>query len=175
MSLESFDVNPFWRTFYADPASNAFETEISFLLQHYHHIKEERRSLQPTILVCDYSLLLDRAYAFTTLAADELQAFLSVYNVVTKRLGMPDIIVHLRCNADEELARISRRGREVERTAPLDLLVRLNAAIEQQLAAPELGVPIIRIDSDRSDFTESGEDRVRVVSEIQRTIRRAEP
>jgi len=146
-SLESFEANPFWSAFYNDPTANAFETEITFLLQHYHQIKHERCP-HPSVLVCDYSLLLDRAYASTTLGVDELPAFVSVYSVVTKRLGPPDLIIHLRCDATEELSRIARRGREVERTATLDLLVRLNLAIEQQLPPPDLDIPVLRIDSD---------------------------
>jgi deoxyguanosine kinase len=131
-SLEAFEENPFWSAFYSEPVDNAFEAEISFLLQHYHQIKLVGRSLS-SLLVCDYSLLLDLAYASTTLAAEELTAFLSVYSVVKNRLPPPMLIVHLRCDADEEFSRIARRGREVERTATLDLLMRLNAAIEQQL------------------------------------------
>lgn len=166
-SLERFESNPFWSAFYDDPTRNAFETETTFLLQHYHQIKEERCSSKLSVLVCDYSLLLDRAYAFTTLAADELPPFLAVYDLVTKRLPPPTIIVHLRCDADEEFSRIARRGRTVERTATLELLVRLNAAIEQQLAAPDLDVPILRIDSDRLDFREGGAHRAQVMAKVR--------
>ena len=171
-SFEGFESNPFWSAFYDDPRGNAFETEITFLLQHYHQIKQGLRS-RPSVLVCDYSLLLDRAYGFSTLPADELPAFLSVYGVIAKRLSSLDLIVHLRCDATEEHARIIRRGREVERTATVDLLVRLNAAIEQQLAAPDLDVPILRIDSNHLDFTEHGADRERVVAEVRQAVHRA--
>ena len=170
--FERFETNPFWPAFYADPSANAFETEISFLLQHYHEIKQAQGSYS-SVLVCDYSLLLDRAYASTTLAADEVPAFLAVYEVVTKRLPPPSLFIHLRCSAAEELSRINRRGREVERTATLDLLVRLNAAIEQQLAAPALNVPILTIDSDRLDFTERGTDRKQVLAKVRHAVHRA--
>jgi len=96
-------------------------------------MKQQRRSSGRSILACDYSLLLDRAYASTTLACHELDVFLSVYSLVTKRLPPPVFIVHLRCDADEEFSRIARRGREVERTATLDLLVRLNASRQNHL------------------------------------------
>ena len=76
--LEAFEDNPFWVAFYRDPRGTAFETEISFLLQHYRGIKEAGLRGN-AILVCDHSLVLDRAYAFTTLADDELKAFLSVF------------------------------------------------------------------------------------------------
>ena len=123
-SLKSFEDNPFWSAFYEDPIANAFEAEISFLLWHYHGIKQRCHS-EASVVVCDYSLVLDLAYAATTLAADDLPVFLSVYGIISKRLPPPVLIVYLCCNAAEELRRIAERGREVERTATRDLLVRL--------------------------------------------------
>jgi deoxyadenosine/deoxycytidine kinase len=152
--------------------SNAFETEISFLLQHYHEIKQASQS-SDSVLICDYSLFLDRAYASTTLGPDELAAFLSVYCVVTRRLPPPILLVHLRCNPSEEQTRIVRRGREVERAATLDFLTRLNTAIEGQLATPDLDVPILRINSDLLDFTGQGADREPVVAEVRQAVHRA--
>ena len=32
-------MNPFWEAFYTDPSAYTFETEITFLLQHYHFAK----------------------------------------------------------------------------------------------------------------------------------------
>jgi deoxyguanosine kinase len=146
--LEEFEENPFWQAFYRDPRGTAFETEI-----------KEAGSRCNAILGCDHSLVLDRAYAFTTLADDELKAFLSVFEVLAPRLPPPRLIIHLRCDPAEELRRIVERGRGVEQTATLDFLARLNAAIEEQLAAPDLDVPILPIDSDRRDFREGGPHR----------------
>jgi deoxyadenosine/deoxycytidine kinase len=164
--FEAFRENPFWEAFYRDPRGTAFETEISFLLQHYRGIKEAGLRGN-AILVCDHSLVLDRAYAFTTLTEDELKAFLSVFGVISARLPPPLLIIHLRCDPAEELRRIVERGRRVEQTATLDFLARLNAAIEQQLAAPDLNVPILEIDSDRLDFREGGPDQADIVAEVR--------
>src|SRR3954447_11075813 len=62
---EDFSSNPFWRAFYDDPNNTAFETEITFLLQHYHQIKVAT-NLEKSF-ACDFSLLLDYAYAHVTL------------------------------------------------------------------------------------------------------------
>lgn len=73
--LEDFQSNPFWKPFYADPAGTAFETEISFLLQHYHEIKAAAK--RGATFVCDFSLLLDLAYAHVTLSGGKQSAFIN--------------------------------------------------------------------------------------------------
>src|SRR5688572_12438580 len=54
--LENYRANPFIRSFYSNPTGYAFETEITFLLQHYSQIKTSSAGQQ--ILICDYSLYL---------------------------------------------------------------------------------------------------------------------
>ncbi len=58
----------------------------------------------------------------------------------------------------------------MEQTATPDFLARLNAAIEQQLADPALNAPVLRINSDRLDFTETGADRAPVVEGVQSAL-----
>ena len=38
--LEDFKKSPFWEAFYRNPGEYIFETEISFILLHYHQIKK---------------------------------------------------------------------------------------------------------------------------------------
>ena len=92
--LENFQTNPFWQAFYADPVGTAFETEVSFLLQHYHEVKTSKNPNHK--LVCDFSMYLDLAYAHVTLDQDKLEAFLASYREVEKELTAPSLLIHLR-------------------------------------------------------------------------------
>src|SRR5207302_1694437 len=53
---EDFQAVPFWQDFYAAPAEHAFETELSFLLQHYHQVKRAQSKGQ-SLVVCDFSFV----------------------------------------------------------------------------------------------------------------------
>src|SRR5271157_6204123 len=108
--FEKFQANPFLEAFYQDAAKYAFETEISFLLQHYHQIKKE--SGQDIISACDFSMILDIAFARMGLNGTKLQAFSLVYDEVKRDLGYPPLLVHLKCDAQTELRRIRDRARE---------------------------------------------------------------
>src|SRR5262245_59019820 len=62
---EQFRKNPFFEAFYRDPAGTAFETELTFLLQHYH-LQRKAMRLDGSYCV-DFSAVLDHAYACVTL------------------------------------------------------------------------------------------------------------
>lgn len=149
---ESFATNPFWDAFYSDPVSYAFETEISFTLQHYHQIKKQAIARKPA--VCDYSFLLDIAYAEMGLQGSQLAAFRAVYEEIKKELSPPALIVHLQCNPEIELARIRARGREVEKNITVEFLSALDDAVTEQINIAKGHVPILAIDSVHNNFVD---------------------
>ena len=148
--LENFQANPFWEAFYRDPVRHAFETEVTFLLQHYHQLKVSCATAK--LFACDFSLLLDRAYADVTLYGSKHQTFSAVYEEVVKDLNLPDLLVHLRCGAAAELERIRKRGRAVEASITLKYLGKLNDSVERQVSEVCGKTKVISIDSERQNF-----------------------
>jgi deoxyadenosine/deoxycytidine kinase len=149
--LEDFAQNPFWKAFYTNPGKYIFETEIAFTLLHYHQIKKQIES-GSEIIVCDFSFPLDLAYAKIGLTGSQLKTFERVYSEVRKELGSPSLLVHLKCDADTELARIRKRNRPEESSINLDFLDRLNKAVEKEVSMLQPKCPIITVDSAVKDF-----------------------
>jgi deoxyadenosine/deoxycytidine kinase len=148
--LENFQINPFWQSFYTDPISYAFETEITFLLQHYHQIKASVNSRNKTVY--DFSLFLDLAYANVTLNYSQREIFLSVYNHIRNELSSPSLLIYLHCEAPTELERIRRRGRTVEESISLEFLSKLNYSLEQCVLEVSKSINVISINSEQQDF-----------------------
>jgi hypothetical protein len=96
-ALENFQTNPFWEASYRDPIRHALETEVTFLLQHYHQIKVSGATAK--VFARDFSLLLDLAYANVTLHGSKRQTFLAVYKEVVKDLATTAIILRSRSGA----------------------------------------------------------------------------
>ena len=107
---EDHTVNPFWKAFYTDPATCAFETEISFLLQHYHFAKAAAEESKSMILL-DHSFELDMAYAEIGLDGSRKEIFASIYREIRAEIGLPCALVFITCSADEGLRRVQDRGR----------------------------------------------------------------
>ena len=148
--LEDFKSNPFWQAFYSDPSKYAFETEISFMLQHYHQIK--KGGFDRNIITCDYSFWLDRAYAAIGLKGSHLTTFKLVYKEIRKELSAPELTIYLLCDPPTELSRIRERGRAVEAGIGIEFLETLNAAIETEMRLAAKGHNIVKIDSTRNNF-----------------------
>ncbi len=150
--FENFKTNPFWKEFFSDPTRFAFETEISFMLQHYHEIK--RNHMAGAVSVCDYSFLLDSAYAEIGLKGKQLAAFLTVYEEIKRELAFPALLIYLQCDARTELERIRRRARQEEDSITIEFLDDLNRAVEQQVMSVAGKVEVITIDSAAKNFAE---------------------
>jgi deoxyguanosine kinase len=162
--FERFSENPFWALFYQDPALHAFETEVTFLLQHYSQIKTSIFS--PPTVAFDYSLLQDLAYARVNLDGRRLEAFEAIYRCVTDELPPPALIVHIQCSPAEELIRINNRAREEEKAIQLSYLETLNRAIAYAVNEVRASVRVLEIDSAALDFASDPQTQSQVVSDI---------
>lgn len=162
--FEDFRANPFGEQFYADPKRFAFETEITFLLQHYNGIKAASGLKEP--VVCDFSFLLDCAYVDVTLPEEERRVFLTVWQEVQRQLGPPALYVLLECRPEEELRRIKARGRETEKGIGIEYLASLNDALARHVDVAESSSRVLRIDSEQRNFAKDAVCQAEVVAEI---------
>lgn len=167
--FEAFRRNPFWRGFYADPVGAAFETEVTFLLQHYHQI--HRAVTSKDGLACDFSLVLDEAYAYTTLDRRSRRVFDVVLQECRWRVGRPDLLIHLSCDPQIELARIGKRGRAVEQSVQISFLRKLNRALERVVGDLPRTQRVLKIDSAVQDFARDRITRRHLLGRVLRSLR----
>jgi len=166
--LENFKINPFWIPFYSNPNKFNFETEITFLLQHYHDIKVAKENQLK--IACDFSLYQDLAYAKMGLQNNRLKIFEDVFNDGLNELGQPDLLICLQCDPATLLHRIQARGRKEEDLINTEFLTVLNDDI--YLEAEKLGhsKQVLFIDSKRYNFAYNENDKAAIVNLINSTI-----
>lgn len=163
--LEDFRSNPFYELFYKDSAKYAFETEITFLLQHYN---QTMRALEANrAVVCDFSPFLDLAYADVTLNRSENSAFRAVYDEVRNKLPSPIVLVHLECDTHTLLERIKKRGRSAESSITAEYLDAIKQSLALQLQQAAKTVRIVSINSSVIDFLSNKADQDSVLSLIR--------
>lgn len=163
-SYEDFRKNPFWEMFYEDPAAYSFETEVTFLLQHYNQAKQS--CLDDGLLVMDTSLVLDLAYADVNLGGPYRAAFDGVFNVASAEVGPPALLVHLLCPSETELSRIRARDRSEERSIDTVYLTAVNNAVADRVREYSLKADVLVLDSDALDFANDEETRQSVAKQI---------
>lgn len=159
--FEDFKANQFWKAFYQEPGKFIFETEVTFTLQHYHQIKKELSDL----IICDYSLLLDHAYADIGLTDTKYKIYESLLFELYSDIDFPTLIIFLECSSNEELKRIQHRNRDVESDISIDFLDSLNSAVSERLTKEK--IKILKIDSEKYNFATNKKDQEYVVSLIK--------
>jgi deoxyadenosine/deoxycytidine kinase len=167
---EQFRKNPFFEAFYEDPVHTALETELTFLLQHYH---AEKSILKEAPSYCaDFSLLLDRAYAAVTLPPRDQRLFELISNRLEKDLPRRVLTIYLECSPVIQLKRIKRRNRVAERTITLDYLKRVDAALRSVINKTAAKETVITIDSGLIDFAHKSSAISGVLAHIESAITR---
>lgn len=172
--LEDFQTNPFLEAFYSDPLRYTFETEISFILQHYHQIKKDQ--VNSKVNICDFSFFLDLAYAEIGLGGSKLKAFQAIHDEIKGDLPVPALLVHLDCDAKKELRRVRNRGRVIEESVNIGFLEKLNKAVKRQVVNISGKTKVISIDSAQKNFVKDEavkQELMKLVSDsLQETLGR---
>lgn len=137
---ERSDEHPFLDAFYSDIQRYKLETELCFVLLHYH----QYRDLDPkNTVILDYSPIKDMVFADLNLSGEDHDLFRAVYQRTSGSLPKPDVAVFLDLDLELVLDRIARRGREYEADIDPDYLRALSAAYESRFA--ELGQRVERV------------------------------
>src|SRR3989442_932657 len=114
--LEDSERHPFLEAFYSAPTEHAFETELGFVLLHYHQLKQVwsiRGSNR--VFLSDFAFEKDEIFPRLTLRSRmERQYFAALYRQLKGRLPTPEVIIYIRCTTAFLMERIRRRGRPYE-------------------------------------------------------------
>lgn len=168
--LERFRENPFWRAFYANPGAHAFETEVTFLLQHYHALKVAGGTRRRAAVVADFSLVQDAAYAAMGLVGSRKAAFDRVLSEVNVDIGRADLLIHIVCPPAIELERIRRRGRVTESRIKVPFLRALNTSIADGVRRAAKWSRVVIVDSAQVDFATNARDRRALLQYIRQQL-----
>ena len=112
--------NPFLVDFYAGRSGAAFQTQLFFTLARHRQLTGLRqRELFNQTTICDYIFERDRIYAFVNLDDNELFIYQRLFELLTRDLPAPDVVIYLQTPTEA----LRRRLRDRERRASEQLLV----------------------------------------------------
>ena len=148
--LEQFKDNPFLDKFYSNPSKYALETELAFVLIHYHQIFHEFQQQKNVEYIADFHISKDLLFAKMNLDKKDLIIFKNLYTALTERLPVPDVIVCLQCSDKLLLKRIEGRKRNIETQTTPQYFIKLNRLYEKYFK--EIEWPKVLISTDEHDF-----------------------
>lgn len=148
--LEQFEDNPFLKKFYLNPSKYALETELAFVLIHYHQVFHELQLVGAGEYVSDFHISKDILFAKMNLNNKDLVVFKNLYASLTERLPVPDVVVCLQCSDELILRRVEERKRDVETQTTPQYFIKLNRLYKEYFE--EIEWPKVLISMDERDF-----------------------
>lgn len=174
---EIVDENPFLGKFYEDIEEWSFQTEMFFLCNRYKQLGDinEHYISKNQPVVADYHILKNLIFAQRTLNEQEYKKYLEIYQILTKDMPKPNVIIYLNASLDTLLKRIKLRGREIERNISPLYLEQLSLDYEQAMLHfeqqhPE--IPVLRFSGDDLDFVKNEEDLEMIITELTGSLRK---
>jgi deoxyguanosine kinase len=173
---EIVDENPFLGKFYDNIEEWSFQTEMFFLCNRYKQLGDINSHYlsQNKSVVADYHVFKNLIFASRTLSPDEYKKYFEIYQILTKDMPKPNVIIYLNASLDTLLDRIKIRGREVEKNISPLYLEQLSIDYEQALTSfehthPE--IPVLRFNGDELDFVKNEADLENIIEKLTRSLK----
>ena len=105
--------NPFLAESYRARPGAAFQAQLfSLLARHRQQETLRQGDLFSQTTICDYLFEKDRVYAFLNLDDNELFIYQRLYDLLTRDVPPPDLVIYLQAPADVLWRRLKQRRRE---------------------------------------------------------------
>ena len=147
--------NPFLSDFYAGRPGAALQAQLFYLLnRHRQQISLRQGNLFAQSTVSDYLFDRDKIFAYLNLDDNELFIYQRLYDLLSKDVSTPDLVVYLQIPTDVLLRRYRERPNEIEDEVPEpapDYLRELNEA-NQHFFFHYTATPLLVVETSHVDL-----------------------
>ncbi len=166
--LEQPETNPFLSRFYQNPQRYALQTQLFFLFHRLDQLHDlPQRELFPRTIVSDYLLDKDPLFAALTLNEDEYKLYRQIYDRVSPPARVaPDLVIYLQASPETLIARVRKRGIDMERKISDDYLTLLGESYTRFFHG-YADAPVMIVNSENLNFVEKDEDFQLLVERIE--------
>ena len=174
---EIVDENPFLNKFYEDIAEWSFQTEMFFLCNRYKQLSDiEKKYLsQDKPVAADYHIFKNLIFAKRTLNSNEYSKYEDIYQILTKNMPVPNMVIYLDASIDVLMDRIDMRGREFEKKISQAYLEQLSEDYRMFIDDFEKShphIPVLRFNGDEIDFVKNSTDLENILEKVDATLHR---
>jgi deoxyadenosine/deoxycytidine kinase len=171
--FEDVDDNPYLNDFYNDMQRWSFNLQIYFLNSRFEQITKIRQSgktiIQDRTIYEDAHIFAPNLHSMGLMTTRDFNNYLSLFNLMSKFVSPPDLLIYLRGSVPTLVNQIAKRGRDYENSIRIDYLKRLNERYEAWISTYEHGKLLI-IDIDDINFADSPEDLGKIIDKINAEI-----
>lgn len=172
---EIVDENPFLGKFYENIEEWSFQTEMFFLCNRYKQLGDINTHYlsKSKAVIADYHIFKNLIFAQRTLDQEEYKKYFQIYQVLTKDMPKPNVIIYLHASLDTLLSRIRLRGRDIEKNISPLYLEQLSLDYEEAINKFEINhpeIPVLRFNGDEMDFVKNKNDLEHILETLYSTF-----
>jgi len=171
--MENVIDNPYLSDYYKDIKRWSFALETFFLKERFRDIIEINHS--NNIIVQDRSIF-EGVYIFAAnnhemgnMSDRDFNTYMELFESMMAIVRMPDLMIYLRASVPHLIKNIAKRGRDYEKSLPLQYLTNLNIRYNKFIDQTYLGRKIV-IDVDEMDFEHNADDFAQIINKIDNTL-----
>lgn len=166
--LEQPESNPFLSRFYQNQQRYALQTQLFFLFHRLDQLRElSQPELFPRTVVVDYLLEKDPLFAGLTLSDDEYKLYRQIYDRVSLQASVaPDLVIYLQAKPETLVARVRKRGIDMERKISDDYLTLLGESYTRFFHSYD-AAPVMVVNSENLNFVDNDDDFQLLIQRIE--------
>ena len=168
--FESVADNPYLSDFYADMHAWAFHLQVFFLghraEQYIQAVRDPRPAILDRSIYEDFYIFTRALHHMGNMAERDYLSYRRLFDLVVESLRPPDLLIYLKAQPSVLVARIRRRGRNIETGITPEYITLLDSFYDEWLNAFDL-CPVLTIRSDDLDFVHRPQHLETVVHRIQ--------
>jgi deoxyguanosine kinase len=174
---EIVDENPFLDKFYENIDEWSFQTEMFFLCNRYKQLEDIQTNFlqRKEPVVADYHIFKNLIFAKRTLKEAQYEKYVQIYQILTKDMPRPNVVIYLNASLDTLLHRIKMRGRDFEKNISPLYLEQLSIDYEQFMNDFEQNhpdIPVLRFSGDELDFVKNQEDLQLILDQLKNSLQK---
>ena len=162
--------NPYLSDFYEDMQAWGFHSQIYFLMRRlriHRKLMDMRGSvIQDRSVYEDAEIFAHNLYLQHAISQRDYGTYEELYQVLVEFLPPPDLVIYLRASVSTLVDRISKRGRDYEKTISPDYLTELNQLYEDWITHFEL-CPILTVPCDDLDYVAKPQHLALIVDKVK--------
>ena len=170
---EAVSENPYLADFYADMRAWGFHSQIFFLSNrlraHRQLLDHPGSAVQDRSVYEDAQVFARNLFQQGHLDERDYATYCQLYQVLTEFLPPPDLVLYLRASVTTLSQRISRRGRDFERTIAPEYLAQLNGLYQDWIDAFSL-CPVLTVPADDLDYVANPAHLDLIVEKVQEKL-----
>ena len=171
--FERNDANPYLADFYKDMKTWAYHSQIFFLAQkfriHQELDREKETVVQDRTIFEDAEIFCTNLFKSGYLTKRDYRTYMDIYRTMVDSIRPPAVLIYLDCPIRTLKKRISKRGRQMERSLPDSYLKNLDKLYKKWIIRYSLS-PVIKVSTERYDYMDDFITRQHIEKELERHI-----